>query len=72
MKTKDRMIDSSSTVNEILVQYPSSVYAFNAFGIDTCCGGSATIEEAAKQDGLNPESLLAALAWVSSLDKEDR
>lgn len=49
------------TVNEVLVAAPQAVGVLNRFGIDTCCGGTLTLAEAARSVGLAPETLIAAL-----------
>lgn len=49
------------TVNEVLVAAPQAVGVLNSFGIDTCCGGTRTLAEAARSVGLAPEILIAAL-----------
>lgn len=54
-------ITPDSIVNETLQRYPETMSVFNAFGIDTCCGGAAAIEDAAYRDGADPQALLAAL-----------
>jgi regulator of cell morphogenesis and NO signaling len=58
-------IDRSATVNEILVQYPTTVSVFNALGIDACCGGDASLDEAARRDGVDVDALLSALETIS-------
>ena len=58
-------IDHSATVNEILVQYPATVSVFNALGIDACCGGDASLHEAARRDGVDVDALLDALERIS-------
>ncbi len=59
--TKHSTIDTAATVNEILVQHPAAVSAFNSFGIDACCGGDASLEVAARRDGADLRALIAAL-----------
>ena len=54
-------IDTAATVNEILAQHPAAVSAFNTFGIDACCGGDASLAEAARRDGADLGALIAAL-----------
>jgi regulator of cell morphogenesis and NO signaling len=54
-------IDTAATVNEILAQHPAAVSAFNTFGIDACCGGNASLDEAARRDGADLDALIAAL-----------
>jgi len=60
----DVRIDGSSTVNDVLLRHPETVKVFNAFGIDSCCGGAATLREAARNSGLLPETLVFALESV--------
>ncbi len=54
-------IPASMTVNEAIRRFPGTVAVFNAFGVDACCGGAASIEEAARRDGADVAELLAAL-----------
>ena len=49
------------TVNETLLRFPNAVKVFNAFGVDACCGGAATLAEAADDAGIPLELLLDAL-----------
>jgi iron-sulfur cluster repair protein YtfE (RIC family) len=49
------------SVNETLLRHPVSIKVFNAFGVDSCCGGAATIAEAAAEVGIAPDVLLHAL-----------
>ena len=53
--------DTADTVNRIIVEYPAAVSIFNAFGIDACCGGDASLEEAARRDGASLDALIEAL-----------
>ncbi|HEX6050242.1 MAG TPA: DUF542 domain-containing protein [Gemmatimonadaceae bacterium] len=62
--TSSPTVDASATVNEILVRYPAAVSVFNTFGIDACCGGDATLEDAARRDGADLDALTAALSDV--------
>jgi iron-sulfur cluster repair protein YtfE (RIC family) len=34
---------------------------FNRFGLDTCCGAMLSVEEAARQEGVDREALCAEL-----------
>jgi len=56
-----KALDVSTSVNDVLTQYPETVSVFNAFGIDACCGGAASLREAARRDGVDLAELLAAL-----------
>jgi regulator of cell morphogenesis and NO signaling len=54
-------IDPNWSINELLRRHPETVGVFNAFGIDSCCGGGAALFEAAYRDGADPEALLHEL-----------
>ena len=53
--------DPSLTINEIVARHPETIAVFNRFGMDTCCGGGVSVEEAARRDGLDLDQILAAL-----------
>ena len=61
MQSGTEIVQPESIVNETLQLYPATTAVFNQFGIDACCGGAASISEAATRDGANPAELLAAL-----------
>lgn len=54
-------IESGMSVNEVIRRYPGTIAVFNELGLDACCGGAASIDEAARRDGLEPSVVLAAL-----------
>lgn len=54
-------IDASWTVNDAIRVFPETVTVFNAFGVDSCCGGAATLEEAALDASADPGELISAL-----------
>ena len=66
--TSNPTLDPAVTVNEILLKYPSAVSVFNELGIDACCGGDASLNEAARRDGVNLAKLLAALDTIAATD----
>ena len=60
LSTKVALHDSLS-VNETIARHPRTVTVFNHFGIDACCGGAATIRDAAARDGVELATLMQAL-----------
>jgi regulator of cell morphogenesis and NO signaling len=64
-------IDTKTTVNEVIRMYPESVSVFNQLGIDACCGGDASLAEAARRDGVELGSLLARLDAVAAAGGSD-
>lgn len=55
------IIDPSWTINETVTRLPDTLPVFDAFGLDSCCGGGHPIREAARRHGLDLEALLTAL-----------
>lgn len=49
------------TVNDLLRLTPAAAATLNRLGIDTCCGGSLSLAEAAASVGMPLSELLAAL-----------
>jgi regulator of cell morphogenesis and NO signaling len=56
-----QQFDLSLTINDIVARYPETIGIFNRFGMDTCCGGAVTVEEAARRDGIDAAEVIAAL-----------
>jgi regulator of cell morphogenesis and NO signaling len=54
------------SVNEAIRLVPETVAVFNRYGIDACCGGAASIRDAALRDGAPLDELMDDLASVSS------
>ena len=63
-------IDPELSVNDALRLHPSSAAVFNAFGIDTCCGGARSLRVAAREDGTDCCALLAALELAAAEARE--
>jgi iron-sulfur cluster repair protein YtfE (RIC family) len=56
-----RSIGPLWSVNEVIVTYPETVAVFNRFGVDSCCRGDATLEQAALESGIDQGDLITAL-----------
>lgn len=54
-------LDCRLSVNEVIARHPSTTGTFNAHGVDTCCGGAASVEDAARAAGVDPTKLCGAL-----------
>lgn len=57
----DKIIDPDWSVNATIQRFPSTVAVFNEYGVDACCGGAATLREAALEAGVAADQLLDAL-----------
>ncbi len=53
---------NQQTIREIAVTNPAAVRVFESFGIDYCCGGGKSLEEACAQQGVPIEKVLESLA----------
>ena len=63
------IIDSGMTVDAVLLAWPESAQVFNALGVDACCGGHASLDEAAADAHVELVRLLAALRSVAHLSQ---
>ncbi|MGE5926529.1 MAG: DUF542 domain-containing protein [Gemmatimonadota bacterium] len=57
-----RYINPSWTINDLLRLIPESAATLNRMGIDTCCGGSLLVAEAAAAAGTTVEAIMDDLA----------
>ena len=58
-------IHAGMSVNEVIRLYPATVSVFNDFGVDACCGGAASLSEAAVDAYANFNAMMSALNEVS-------
>lgn len=49
------------TVGELVTQQPMRARVLEKYGIDYCCGGKVSLEDACRTKGLNVEEILASL-----------
>ena len=54
-------ITKDMTINETLRLYPETTGVFTAFGMDSCCGGAATIEASCERDEAPLDKVMKAL-----------
>lgn len=64
MSLQDEVITFASVVNDVIQSHPDTTNVFNEFGIDACCGGAVSVQDAAVRDGADPAALLNALNAV--------
>lgn len=57
----DVLIDPTMSVNSVLERYPVTLPVLNTLGVDTCCGGSLSLAEAAAADGIDLRHLIDTL-----------
>jgi regulator of cell morphogenesis and NO signaling len=54
-------ISKRTTLAEVVTAHPGSARTLEARGLDYCCHGERTIEEAAREAGLDPDAIVAEL-----------
>ncbi|HEX5409637.1 MAG TPA: DUF542 domain-containing protein [Gemmatimonadaceae bacterium] len=64
MPDTDLDLDCGLTVHAIVERYPTTRDVFNRFGLDTCCGGAVSVEEAARREGVDARTVCEALREV--------
>src|SRR6476469_9252111 len=66
-------LDIAQSVREIVQQHPAAVPVFEAHGIDYCCGGSKSLEDACNKKKVPLDQVLSDLAdaLVARPEKED-
>ena len=55
------MADINTTVAQLVIENPSRARFFEKLGIDYCCGGKRSLDEACAEQGLDARTMLAAL-----------
>lgn len=58
----------SMPVGQMVAQYPLCACVFEQYGIDYCCGGKITLEEACRRKNLNVVEILTELAKAAKKD----
>jgi len=50
---------STQTLGELVTRYPGAAKVFYNHGLDYCCGGAQTLDEACREKSLDPDQVLA-------------
>lgn len=64
-------IGSTKTVGEIATENPTSIRAFEKFGIDYCCGGKKSLAEACKRAGVKLEEFESYIKELERFQQSD-
>ena len=56
---------SERTVREIAIEHPGSVRVFESLGIDYCCGGKRSLQQACERSGVALEKVVELLAQAN-------
>jgi regulator of cell morphogenesis and NO signaling len=58
---------TAKTVKELALEFPHATRVFEKLGIDYCCGGNKSLEEACALSNLNVEQVLGSLEQAESV-----
>ena len=56
------IVDRATTLGGLVAEWPRSAALFERLGLDYCCGGGQTLEEACRTRGLDPATVTTMLA----------
>jgi regulator of cell morphogenesis and NO signaling len=62
-----KFVDPGATLGELVLAHPAAATLFERLGLDYCCGGRRTLEQACAQRGLDADTVGVL---VASLDQE--
>lgn len=57
---------AEKTIASIAIEYPSAVTVFTRLGLDFCCGGKRSFEEACREAGLEPDDVMNEIRHTSA------
>jgi regulator of cell morphogenesis and NO signaling len=57
-------VSKTAAVGQLVAQHPLRACVLEQYGIDYCCGGKATLEEACRKKGIDVEEVLEKLSAV--------
>lgn len=61
-------VQAPETIGEMVARHPALSRIFEQVGIDYCCGGKKTLEQACQEKGLDVESVSAELAACAAAE----
>lgn len=58
------LVQKENTIGEVVARNFHTAKVFEDFGLDFCCGGKKTIQDACNEKGINPSTILNSLAGI--------
>ncbi len=65
------LIQKESKIGEIVTSNFHAAQVFEKYGLDFCCGGKKTIEEACQNKGISPDELINTLSKIDEKGNRD-
>ncbi len=66
-----RTVSKATPVGQLVAERPARACILEAHGIDYCCGGKATLEEACRKKGIRVEEVLEKLIAADQKEAPD-
>jgi regulator of cell morphogenesis and NO signaling len=63
-------INATKTVKELVIALPAATLLFERLGIDYCCGGGKTLQDACQAAGLNVDEVVNSLATIAPAETD--
>jgi len=60
------LVQKENTIAEVVAMNFHTAKVFEDFGLDFCCGGKKTIQDACREKGINPDIILSSLANIET------
>jgi regulator of cell morphogenesis and NO signaling len=61
------LVQKENTIGEVVAGNFLTARIFSDYGLDFCCGGKKTIQDACKEKGINPDALINSLLTQGSV-----
>lgn len=62
--TRPELIIGSMQIRQVVETYPETMVVFHEYGMDMCCGGAHSVNEAARLHEIEPEAIARRLLDV--------
>jgi len=60
------LVQKENTIGEVVARNFHTAKIFEDFGLDFCCGGKKTIQDACREKGINPETIVGSLTNIGN------
>jgi regulator of cell morphogenesis and NO signaling len=64
----EMLVQKENTIGEIVARNFHTAKIFEDFGLDFCCGGKKTIQDACREKGINPDAIVNNLSNAESVN----
>jgi regulator of cell morphogenesis and NO signaling len=65
------MVSTKQTLGELVTAIPAAARVFHRYGLDFCCGGKQSLEEACAAERLDPEVLIQEIETAAASERQE-